>query len=555
MYDKGLTYLSLTILRTPNRHSIFHWLRLPSLLSVGLLLFFVGVPEVHAQKGKKATHRQQPAGKTKKAPASKASAKGAPRQQKPVAQKKTVSKKTVSTRRPVARKSSATEGDEIVIKQSRQQLEAEKQRNQERITEINRVLDQTATKKTATLTELKALNSKIETKTKQIDLLSQDISLLNTEMKGLAVQSSGLARDLKNLKKEYAAMVFAASKTANTYNKLSFLFSANSFNSLVMRYQYLRQYTDARKNQARHIEQVRGELNTKQQTIKYKQVRKKDVLTAQVKESESLEATKDRQAVVVQELSKQESTLKSELNERRKSIDRLDNMIQLVIEREIRRAAREREERLRRERIARQQAEEREAAAKARAEAAAKAAAAPTPEKAKEILDKADEALAKAPSAEEVVKSKAEARAISAAPESEAGATFGSSRGRLPWPVRSGYISEHFGVHSPMPGISMRNLGVDIATNVGEPVRAVYDGIVRNVTSMSGVGTVVMIQHGEYFTIYAKLASASVSEGQRVSARQAIGTAKPDPDGGAEINFQVWKGNGKLNPEGWLAGK
>lgn len=543
--------MSFKILSTPKRHSILHWLRRPSLLylGVGLFLFLVPMSEAHAQKGKKkTTQRQQPASKAKKASGQKASAKVAPKKQQ-------VPVKKTTTRRPTSRKTSSGGGDEMVIKQSRQQLEAEKQQNQERIREINRVLGQTATKKTATLTELKALNSKIETKTKQIDLLAQDINLLNSEMKGLSVQSAGLARDLKNLKKEYAAMVFAASKTANTYNKLSFLFSANSFNSLVMRYQYLRQYTDARKNQARHIEQVRGELNTKQQTIKYKQVRKKDVLQAQVKENESLEETKERQAVVVNELSKQENTLKSELTERTKAINRLDNMIRVVIEREIQRAAREREERLRRERIARQQAEEREAAARARAEAAAKAAAAPTPEKAKEIIEKADEALAKAPSAEEVVKSKAEARAIAAAPEAEAGATFGSSRGRLPWPVRSGYISEHFGVHSPMPGISVRNLGVDIATNVGEPVRAVYDGIVRNVTSMSGVGTVVMIQHGEYFTIYAKLSSASVSEGQRVNARQVIGAAKADPDGGAEINFQVWKGNGKLNPEGWLAGK
>ncbi len=546
-----LTYLHFTILRTPKRHSI--WYRLSSLvcIGVGLFLFLSAVPEALAQKAKKkTTQRQQPAKKTaSKAPAKKAQkAPAKTRQQTPVG-------KPAANRRPVSRKSTQSGDDEVVIKQSRQQLEAEKRRNQERISEINRVLDQTATKKTATLTELKALNSKIETKTKQIDLLSQDLSLLGTEMKGLAVQSSKLSRDLKSLKKEYAAMVFAASKTANTYNKLSFLFSANSFNSLVMRYQYLRQYTEARQTQARHIEQVRGELNTKQQTIKYKQVRQKDVLQAQVKENESLEATKQRQAVVVTELSKQESTLKSELTERMRTIERLDNTIRVVIEREIQRAAREREERLRRERIARQQAEEREAAARARAEAAAKAAAAPTPEKAKEIIEKADEALAKAPSAEEVVKSKAEAKAIAAAPEAEVGATFGSSRGRLPWPVRSGYISGHFGVHSPMPGISMRNLGVDIATNIGEPVRAVYDGVVLNVTSMSGVGYVVIIQHGDYFTTYSKLASASVSQGQRVNARQVIGTAKADPDGGAEINFQIWKGNGKLNPEGWLAGK
>ncbi|WP_176454290.1 murein hydrolase activator EnvC [Siphonobacter sp. BAB-5385] len=379
-------------------------------------------------------------------------------------------------------------------------------------------------------------------------------------MRGLAVQSGKLARDLKNLKREYASMVYAASKTANTYNKLSFLFSANSFNSLVMRYQYLRQYTEARETQARHIEQVRGELATKQQTIKYKQVRKTDVLQAQVTETKTLEVTKERQAAVASELSKQETTLKGELGERTKAVNRLDNAIANVIEREIQRAAREREERLRRERIAREQAERQEAAAKARAEAiakaradaAAKAAKAETPEKAKEIIKEAEEEVAKTP---EVRPAEPVRANIGAAPEAEAGASFGSSRGRLPWPVRSGYISEHFGLNSPLPGITTRNLGVDIATNVGEPVRAVYEGIVRNVMSVPGMGTVITIQHGEYFTIYAKLASASVSEGHRVKAREAIGTALSDRNGGAEINFQIWKGRGKMNPESWLAGK
>ncbi|PQA56272.1 murein hydrolase activator EnvC family protein [Siphonobacter curvatus] len=527
----------------------------PKLIGLGLLLFLVGFQPVLAQRGKKKTPtRQQSA-------AGKAKAKQAPAKAKKPTKPQPAPKKT-TTQRPSSRRTSRaeTEDTEVSLRQSRQQLEAEKRRNQERITEINRVLNQTASKKTATLTELKALNSKIETKSKQIDLLSQDLNLLNQEMRGLAVQSGKLARDLKNLKREYASMVYAASKTANTYNKLSFLFSANSFNSLVMRYQYLRQYTEARETQARHIEQVRGELATKQQTIKYKQVRKTDVLQAQVTETKTLEVTKERQAAVASELSKQETTLKGELSERTKAVNRLDNAIANVIEREIQRAAREREERLRRERIAREQAERQEAAAKARAEAiakaradaAAKAAKAETPEKAKEIIKEAEEEVAKTP---EIRPAEPTRASIGAAPEAEAGASFGSSRGRLPWPVRSGYISEHFGLNSPMPGITTRNLGVDIATNVGEPVRAVYEGIVRNVMSVPGMGTVITVQHGEYFTIYAKLASASVSEGHRVKAREVIGTALSDRNGGAEINFQIWKGRGKMNPEGWLAGK
>lgn len=532
----------------------FSIIRIPArLLKGGLLLVLLccTLSTAFSQKGKKKT--QHPVKKT-----AAAKQKGTPK--KETRPKETpASKKEAKPqpRRAAAARKRTSDEDELSTRQNRTQLEAEKRRNQERISEINQVLDKTTTEKKASLTELKALNSKIETKSRQIELLSEDLDLLNVEMKELNVVTGKLTKDLQSLKKEYASMIYAASKTTNTYSKLSFLFSANSFNSLVMRYQYLRQYTEAREMQVRHIEEVRGQLVSKQQTIKYKQYRKKEVLTAQVTENKSLENVKVRQAAVVSELSKQETDLKSELAERTKAINRLDNMITRIIEREIRRATLEREERARKERLARQQAEEREAARARAAEAASRV----TSEKARPdeptAIEKAAAASEKT-GEETVVRSSESSRsraAIAAAPEAEAGASFGSSRGRLPWPVRSGYISEHFGLNSPMPGITTRNLGVDIATNPGEPVRAVYDGVVRGVSSMTGVGTVVIIQHGEYFTIYAKLASAAVSEGQRIKAREPIGTAMADKDGGAEINFQVWKGNGKLNPESWLAGK
>lgn len=540
----------------------FSVIRIPArLLREGLLVVLLCcvLPPAFAQKGKKKATTHQPvkkASSVKQKGASKkeANSKKEVKKKEAPAQKKEPAKP--QPRRTATRRRTSDE-DELSTRQSRAQLEAEKRRNQERISEINQVLDKTTTEKKASLTELKALNSKIETKSRQIELLSEDLDLLNVEMKELNVVTGKLTKDLQNLKKEYASMIYAASKTTNTYSKLSFLFSANSFNSLVMRYQYLRQYTEAREMQVRHIEEVRGQLVSKQQTIKYKQYRKKEVLTAQVTENKNLENVKVRQAAVVNELSKQETDLKSELAERTKAINRLDNMITRIIEREIRRATLEREERARKERLARQQAEEREAARARAAEAASRV----TSEKAKPDEPTAVEKAAAASENtgnEAVVRSSESTRsraAIAAAPEAEAGASFGSSRGRLPWPVRSGYISEHFGLNSPMPGITTRNLGVDIATNPGEPVRAVYDGIVRGVSSMTGVGTVVIIQHGEYFTIYAKLASAAVSEGQRIKAREPIGTAMADKDGGAEINFQVWKGNGKLNPESWLAGK
>jgi septal ring factor EnvC (AmiA/AmiB activator) len=69
------------------------------------------------------------------------------------------------------------------------------------------------------------------------------------------------------------------------------------------------------------------------------------------------------------------------------------------------------------------------------------------------------------------------------------------------------------------------------------------------------MNTIVMIQHGEYFTVYAKLRSVSVHEGEQVSAREAIGSAATDADGTAQVQFQVWRNSANLNPESWLGRK
>ena len=104
-----------------------------------------------------------------------------------------------------------------------------------------------------------------------------------------------------------------------------------------------------------------------------------------------------------------------------------------------------------------------------------------------------------------------------------------------------------------LKGIYVENQGIDIQTNAGEGVRAVYDGIVQDVANMPGMNNVVAIQHGTYFTVYAKLRSVNVHVGQRVKARESIGVVATDKNGVSEMQFQIWKEFTKLNPESWLS--
>ena len=140
------------------------------------------------------------------------------------------------------------------------------------------------------------------------------------------------------------------------------------------------------------------------------------------------------------------------------------------------------------------------------------------------------------------------------ADEAKLAVSFAALRGRMPFPVPSGFISDHFGVHKHpiLKGVMINNNGIDIQTSAGAAVHTVYDGIVQSVVNIPGINTVVAIQHGDYFTVYSKLDNVSVSMGQRVRTGQRIGTVASDEDGTAEINFQVWKNTVRQNPESWL---
>ncbi|HEV7351276.1 murein hydrolase activator EnvC family protein [Telluribacter sp.] len=417
---------------------------------------------------------------------------------------------------------------------SRQQLEREKRENQDKMKEIQGILQKTSSEKKVSVGQLRALNQQITTQKKQIDLLSDDLQLLDTELRNLEEARRELDNDLVKLKKEYGQMIYEASKRNAYLNQLVFLFSASTFNQFVLRYKYLKQYTEARQGQVKQMEEVQQQLAQKRERITSKKQQQQKVLTTRVGEAQKLETLKATQDEVVKELSQRETQLRAELAASRRAANQLESTLRRLVEREMR----ERAERERRERAARERAErERLAREKAERERAARNGETPA-------------VVAEAPAAE-----KAEPANTGGMTNEEVAlaSSFTASQARLPWPVK-GFVSDHFGrkAHPVLKGVVVDNLGVDIQTSNGESVRAVYDGVVLDVTDMPGMGNVVAIQHGDYMTVYAKMQNVSVRTGQKVKAREPIGTVATDSDGTSELQFQIWKNTTRLNPEQWL---
>ncbi len=131
---------------------------------------------------------------------------------------------------------------------------------------------------------------------------------------------------------------------------------------------------------------------------------------------------------------------------------------------------------------------------------------------------------------------------------------FEQNKGKIPWPVR-GVVTERFGVqkHPIYKNITLpANNGITITTQKGSEVKCVFDGIVKQIMIMPGYGHCVLVQHGEYFTFYCKLASARVKSGQKVKAGETLGKLEAADDDSSQLHFQIWKGNTKQNPSLWL---
>lgn len=382
---------------------------------------------------------------------------------------------------------------------SKVQLQKEKQRNLEKIKETEKILTETATQKKNTLGQLAALNRRIEQQESLIKSIKEEISLLDGDISENNQIIDALERDVANLKEEYAAMLFAAQKASGKIDKLTFIFSATSFDQLLMRLKYMEQYSKSRKEQAEAIAKVQTILGEQVKVTQYKREEKRSLLSDEEKENLQLADLKGKQRTLVKTLEKEEKQLKRDLEATRKAVKELDELIAKIIREEIERAEREARE-----------AREREA-------------------------------------------KKGKKTAVVKTESMDLSNSFEENRSKFGWPV-SGFVSQHFGTqkHPVLKGIEIQNDGINIQTNQGEVAKAVFGGEVRAVAFIPGIGNTVIVNHGEFFTVYSGLKDVLVKKGQKIALRQEIGQVIANTEGISELRFKIYKNTTALDPELWL---
>lgn len=417
-------------------------------------------------------------------------------------------------------------------------LEAKKKKLLEEIEFTQKVLTKTKASKDATMADLQALSQQIELRQKLIREVEGEIGdyteKINQNVDSLKQKEAQLSR----LKKEYADAIVSTYKSQRFADKLLFVVNANSFSEALRRVNYLRKYATFRQQQATQIIEKKSDISGQIASIDAKKKTKEQLLQGQVKEKVQLSKTVSQKNAVVQTLKQKEKELQTNISKKQAEASKLDAQIEAIIKKEIEMARLEEERK------------QKEAAAKLAAEAAAKKKAA------EEAIKKAKEA-GKTPLKEDVETANKKIETpvkLGNTPEyDQLSSNFYGNKGKLPWPVEKGFISKGFGPYM-VPGttIKMDNNGVDIRSDANCSVRCVFEGKVVGILNNPTFKNAVIISHGEYFTVYSKLASVNVTKGQKVSTKQVIGSAFTDEESITEVHMEVWKGAAKLNPADWI---
>ncbi len=368
-------------------------------------------------------------------------------------------------------------------------LEYKKKEIRNKIYKTKKILRQIAKKKHASVGQLNIINSQIRNKQRLTNIIKKEIALLNTNIRNKHKQINVLNKQLISVKVDYENMLFESVKLRNKIDKILFIFSSKSFNDLFLRIKYIDQYNKFRRKYFKKASIIKNNLRIERIEAKNK-IKKAEKLYLQYqKEQKDFLIIKKSKTAIISLLNKRTKDLELEV----KRYNKVLGTVTVVVKKTI----------------------------------------------AKDIKPK-----------KPLIKSKIYSRPR----KSILRGSFFSYRGKLTWPVKSGVITKRFGKwrHPVLKRGMVENPGIDIQTEPGSIAYAIFPGVVKAVVFVPGMQQLVIVGHGKYYTVYGKLFTVKVEIGHKIEQGDTIGQIHTSSEGITELQFQIWYGQRKLNPERWL---
>jgi septal ring factor EnvC (AmiA/AmiB activator) len=378
--------------------------------------------------------------------------------------------------------------------QGREGLEKKRDALDKRIQETSNLIERAKNQQKNTAQQVQLLDARIRQRQELIATMSNEVVRVDQQIQDSRAAMRDLAASLDELKQAYARMAQFAYMNRSAYDRLSYIFAAESFSQAFKRSRYLDQLAAQRRQQAVLIAQRQDSLHALATVLEARKVDRSNLLDRQVSEARMLNSDKEGQQQTLVGLKREEGRLRAELAKQERQRKELAAAIRKAIESEL--------------------------------AATRKSSAPATSSKSAGKLE------------------------LNLTPEAKLlGADFEKNRGKLPWPVEKGTITSGFGKqpHPVLKGITIENNGLDIGCEPGATVRAMFRGVVSSVIVIPGAGKAVVLNHGAYRTVYSNLRDVAVNKGQNVDTKQAVGTAMTE-EGTSTAHVEVWH----ITPEGQL---
>lgn len=393
-----------------------------------------------------------------------------------------------------------------------EKLEKRKAQIQEEIREQERLLQTKDQKQKSVTTIIEQQTQKIKLREKLINTTEKQAKILKNDMYINQLEINRLNRDLADLKADYAKMIVKSYKSRSQQSRAMFLLSSKNFLQAYKRAQYMKQYASYRRAQGEQIKQKQSELANFNSKLDVQKSEKQKLLAEQEEERKKLEQEKQEQEKLVNSIKKDKKKIIAEIKKKQQESRAIDKQIDKLLRAAI-------------------------------AEANKKAAAANL------------KANPKTTTAAETKKTETATKIVLTPEAKLVSDNFKANKGKLPWPVEKGTVSLRYGdqPHPMISSLTVHCSGVEITTDKDATARAVFSGTVYSIQKLSPINTAVVIQHGDFFTLYQNLSSVSVSKGDKVTTKQTIGKVRNNTDTGKTvIKFMISQNTTYQNPASWL---
>ena len=375
-------------------------------------------------------------------------------------------------------------------------------RRKQLLKEIKRttaLLNETSRNKAALYDRYLALENQIKVREELLDHTQKRLSFLEAQTLRTQAWKGTLEKDLVELEEEYSTMMRQAYRLHKTKNRLGFLWGARNLNDLLLRTRHLQQYDTHRKRKRSLIRETRVILEEKIIAHQQLQSHYEELAEEERAQNEILRTELAEKTTILKGLKSDETRLRKQLKSQRYAQQQLEKRIAAMI--------------------------------------------AETPESKKEIVKTRPDRGGLETT-----------RKASNSASHFGGMDFSGQKKRLNWPVPRGVIVRKFGKqpHPTLKNIQIENNGIDIRTRPGSAVKALADGVVTGIEYIPGFRNMIILRHGEYYSVYAQLESIVVRKGDQVARGSTLGQLAIRNGNVSELHLQIWKNKTHLNPKDWL---